>query len=80
MKELFKKLIASFDNHSKGFSSRKLSAFIGVLVAIYITQKHVESSNLEVILVTWLGFSLLCLGIVTAEQIITFKNGKKDEQ
>jgi hypothetical protein len=77
MKSLIKKLWASFENTPGGFSARKLSAFTAVIgVSVIITHKYATSENLVEVLVVWLAFALLCLGIVTAEQIITFKNGQ----
>lgn len=73
--EAWKKFISSFDNTSNGFSGRKLSAFAGVCMALYITIINVDSSNVIEAITVWLAFSLLCLGIVTVEQIIRFKEG-----
>lgn len=65
----------SFHNRPEGFSARKLAAFTGVMVAIWITIKYTTTETLEGTLLLWLGFSLLCLGIITFEQIIRFKGG-----
>ena len=40
MKKLFNNLIKSFTTDSEGWSARKLSAFAGVVTAIYITIKE----------------------------------------
>lgn len=74
MKEFIKKLFASLDNHSLGYSGRKLSALAGVLTAIYITAHELPKEAQLHALYAWLLFALLCLGIVTVEQIIKFKN------
>lgn len=77
----FEKLIWSFDNTSSGFSARKLSAFIAICVAIYVTVKIMIGhdnqihDNILYIIGIWLIFALLCLGIITAEQLIRFKDG-----
>lgn len=71
------KLLRSFDNTSDGYSARKLSAFVGVATAIYITHQHVNESNLEEILNTWLIFVGFMLGVVTVEQFLRFKEGGK---
>ena len=69
------RLLNSFDNHSNdSFSGRKLSAFTGVGVGIILTFLVPSDSRIYA-LVVWLLFALLCLGIVTFEQIIKFKNG-----
>ena len=78
MIEYLKKLIASFDNDNAGFSARKLSAFAAVATAIYITVKEIPKEFLIEALYAWLGFALLCLGIITLEQIIKFKNPQND--
>jgi len=71
-------LIASFHNKPDGFSARKLSAFTSVVVAIIMTFQYGDKTILVQILVVWLLFALLCLGIITFEQIIKFKNGNME--
>lgn len=78
---LWARLTGSFDNMPGGMSARKLSAFVGVVAAsLIITHRYTNSDNLVTVLTIWLTFSLLCLGIVTAEQVIRFREGKKDEE
>ncbi len=73
---ILKKLIASFDNTTDGFSARKLSAFAGVVVSIIATFRFVDDKTIIEALIVWLVFALLCLGIVTAEQILrAYKGG-----
>jgi hypothetical protein len=61
-----------------------LSAFVGVCVAIYVTAKELPEIAMLHALYAWLLFALLCLGIVTIEQIINLRNGstknKENEQ
>jgi hypothetical protein len=71
---IWNKLISSFDNHSTGFSARKLSAFVGILVSIYITAVELHQEAQLHALYAWLLFILLCLSVITAEQIIKLKN------
>lgn len=79
MKDFIKKIIGSLETYTKNsFSARKLSAFIGVATAIYLTICKIPLEHQLDALMVWLGFSLLCLGIVTVQNIIEFKNGKKD--
>lgn len=74
---LYQKLIKSFDNEPGGFSARKASAFVAVVAAsLPMTYKYTDSDNLADIILIWLGFALLCLGIVTAEQIVKIRQGK----
>ena len=76
MKTFITKLTASLDNHSLGYSGRKLSALAGVLTGIYITIKLLPVDAQLHALYVWLLFSLLCLGIITIQNVIELKNGK----
>ncbi len=80
MKDILKKLIASFDNTTDGFSARKMSAFVAIVTAIVTTFKFGNPESIELMLLIWLGFALLCLGIITVEQIIKFKYGNTPQQ
>lgn len=75
---MIKNLIDSLKNNGAGFSGRKLSALVGVITGVYLTIFKIPLENQLDALMVWLGFSLLCLGIVTVQNIIDFKNGKKD--
>jgi hypothetical protein len=72
---MIKDLLNSFKNDKAGYSGRKLSAFIGVATAIYLTIFKIPLENQLESLMVWLSFSLLCLGIVTVQNVIEFKNG-----
>jgi len=72
---MIKNLIDSLKNKGE-FSGRKLSAFVGVLTAIYLTIFKIPLEHQLDALMVWLSFSLLCLGIVTVQNVIEFKNGK----
>jgi hypothetical protein len=72
---MIKDLLNSFKNDKAGYSGRKLSAFIGVATAIYLTIFKLPLENQIEGLIIWLAFSLLCLGIVTVQNVIEFKNG-----
>ncbi len=76
---IFKDLYNSFNTDQGGFSSRKLSAFVGVVIAVYLSVKYTNATILDSILITWLLFVLLCLGLVTFAQLVQFKTGQKDE-
>lgn len=72
--------VKTFTTENDGGSARKLSAFFAVvIVGGYITYINTTPENVESILIIWLLFAVLCLGMVTFQQIIEFKNGKKDE-
>lgn len=74
------RLINSFDNESPGFSARKLSAFIGVVVAIIATFEFVDNTTITYALAIWLTFALMCLGIITADQLLRYLKGGKEEE
>ena len=80
MKKLFNDLVKSFSTDSGGLSARKLSAFAAVMTAIYVTAKEIPVTDQIHALCAWLFFAAVCLGIVTAEQIIKLKNGSNNEQ
>ena len=73
--EFINNVVRSLDNiQDSGYSARKLSALCGVCVAVYSTIKLLPKEYLIEAIYAWLGFALLCLGIVTIEQIIKLKN------
>jgi hypothetical protein len=79
---MFKKLVASLDNTSLGFSGRKLTALFSVIIAAYVTYTVPLDVRLYA-LYSWQALALLCLGIITIEQVIKLKNGqaaKENEQ
>jgi hypothetical protein len=74
------KFFGSFDNSTpNSFSGRKLSAFAGVVTAIVLTYLLPNEAKLHA-LYAWQLFSLLCLTVITAQQIINFKNGNTPKQ
>ncbi len=72
---MFKKLFASFDNTTLGYSARKLTAFASLCIAAGVTYVLPDDAKLHA-LYAWLLLVLLCLGIVTIEQIIRLKAGQ----
>lgn len=78
MKQFITKLFGSLDTTSLGYSGRKLTALFSIIVAAYVTYTLPSDVRLYA-LYSWQALALLCLGIVTAEQIIKFKGGKEDE-
>lgn len=74
--QFFKKVFASLDNHSLGYSGRKLTAVFAILMGAYITKYHLPTEAYLHALYAWQILALLCLGIVTIQNIIDFKNGK----
>ena len=76
---IFKDLYNSFNTEQAGFSARKLSAFVAIVTAAIITHKHTTPGNLDSLVITWLLFALLALGLVTFAQLVQFKTGQKEE-
>ncbi len=73
--EIIKDILESFNNNASGWSARKLAAFTAVVAAaLPVTWKYTNSTNLPDVLYAWLVFALLCLGIITLEQVIKFKS------
>ena len=73
-------MVRSLDNvQNNGYSARKLTALFSVLMAAYITKYKLPSEFQISGLYAWLLIALLCLGIVTIEQIIKFKNNNAGE-
>ena len=78
MKKIFENLINSLNNKDSGWSARKLTALALMILIAYVHYKYVDLSNaIEAILID-LGGVLLLLGIITFEQILLFKYGKKE--
>lgn len=75
----WRKLINSGDNSNKEntFSARKLSAFVGVTTGVVLSYLNCTPENLEYILTAWLVFALLCLSVVTIQEVIALKNGSQ---
>lgn len=76
-----KKAIQSFENTKSGFSGRKLTAFWSVvIVATSVSFKYTDANTVFEIVCAWLMFASLCLGLVTAQNIIELKKGSDKEQ
>ena len=72
MKQLITKLLSGLDTHTKGFSARKMSAFIIILCVIIAHIKWItlgDLSELDNVLIIDYGFISLCLGMTTYESI-----------
>lgn len=80
MKKTIDNLLGSFDNvKNSGFSARKLTAFTLMLCIAFIHFRFVDINNAIEALMIDLSGVLLCLGIVTAQNIIELKNNKSTE-
>lgn len=76
LSKLIDDVIKSFDNNpNSGLSARKISACVSVCIAGYVTIHYCDAERLTGVVQTWLAFALLCLSVITLEQIIKLKNG-----
>ena len=71
-----KKLLASFENAPGGFSARKLTAFAFAACAIFLQWKHATPETVPTLVLIDASTALLCLGIVTAAELIKLRGGK----
>ncbi len=69
----------SFTNDKKGFSARKLTAFALMLCVGYMHVRYVDKTNVIDALLIDLSAILLLLGIITVQQLIELKLGKRNE-
>lgn len=69
------KLADSLHNQPGGFSFRKLASMVGVVTSVIITFRFCDEKVLVQVVCVWLLFSLLCVGIITFQDIIKFKTG-----
>jgi hypothetical protein len=70
------KLLASFENAPGGFSARKLTAFAFAACAIFLQWKHATPETVPTLVLIDASTALLCLGIVTAAELIKLRGGK----
>lgn len=74
-------LLGSFDNKKgAGFSARKLTAFGGFMCLVYL-HKIAEPKDMTAVYFAVIDalFILLCLGLVTFEQILKLKEDNRQE-
>lgn len=80
----WKRLINSFDTKNEGFSGRKLSGFFGMVLIAFLDVGYIkiglEKDNFKAfpsVIGLHFLFVLLCLGLVHANHILSFKHGNK---
>ena len=77
MKDILNKLLSGLDTNTKGFSARKMSAFIIILCCIAAHVKWItlgDFKELDIVLTIDYSFISLCLGMTTYEAIKTKQN------
>jgi len=74
---VWERLKNSFDNRNEGFSGRKLSAFYGNILAgvLVVFYSLSPMKNFPLVYGITLTYACLCLGSVTASNIIKFRHG-----
>jgi hypothetical protein len=78
MKRIIDNLIGSFDTvKENGFSARKLSAFALMVCIAYVHFKWVNHENVAEVLIIDLCGVLILLGLVTAQNVLDYKNSEK---
>jgi hypothetical protein len=68
----------SLYNNNQGYSARKLTALFSILMGAYITKYKLPADAYLHALYAWQLLALICLGIITAQNVLDFKNGKND--
>ena len=69
----------TFSNNAKGNSARKTTAFALMLCVGWVHYSYLSIDTAASILLIDLSFVALLLGIVTAQNLIELKLGKKDK-
>jgi hypothetical protein len=78
MKRIINNLIGSFDTvKENGFSARKLSAFALMVCIAFVHLKWVNHENVAEVLIIDLCGVLILLGLVTAQNVLDYKNSEK---
>ena len=78
MKRIIDNLIGSFDTvKENGFSARKLSAFALMICVAFVHFKWVNHENVAEVLIIDLCGVLILLGLVTAQNVLDYKNSEK---
>lgn len=75
IKEIINNILDSFKNSEGGYSARKLTALAAFWTAFELAQS-LEGDNRLYASYAFLGTGLLCLGIVTVQNLIELKSGK----
>lgn len=70
-------VLSSFNTDKGGYSARKLSAFVSILMGGYVTGRYGDGQNVVELTMVWLSFALLLLGVVTIEQLVSLRVGRQ---
>ena len=75
--KIIENILHALHNKPEGFSMRKITTAVTVLCMIYAHLRYLTPDNVVEMTIIDASFVSLLLGIVSAEQIIMFKNGKE---
>lgn len=75
LNSIFNDLNDSFKILEGGYSARKLSAFFAIISSSIISYKFTDDKTEVAIVIVWLGFASLCLGLTTIEGLAKLRNG-----
>lgn len=70
------KLLASLENSPGGWSARKLTAFALTITAIALQWRNATPENTPTLVLIDTATALLCLGIITAAELVKLRSGK----
>lgn len=74
----FHNLTESLKHGEGGFSARKLFGLLALIVGAHTTFKYGDDRTVVALAMVWLSFTLVCLGLVTVEQLARLKNGNSN--
>lgn len=77
--KIIENILKSFSTEKGGYAARKLTAFALMICIAYIHFKFVDITIAVEVLIVDLSGVLLCLGLVTASNILELKNGPKND-
>lgn len=76
MKAIVQNILNSFSTNSLGWSARKLSAFAAFAIAGYVTIFQLQPDDKLHATYAWQTVGLMFLGFITADKLITLRNGR----
>lgn len=83
MKEIFDNILKSFNTHEKGYSSRKLTAFVIIVLVVIVHIKWITLGNLtqlEMVLTIDYSFIAALFGMTTYQSLQSRKKDKPDDK
>lgn len=72
-------LYHSFFNNDKGMSFRKLGAVFAMYAAYHLQLSILDDNIKKMVILAWMTFGAVCIGLVTIPDLIKFLNKKDSE-